>query len=258
MHRTGRVLDLTNIEAHIFKECNKIETDFHFEPLKITFSFSKGPMLSYPWINLDGLIAFAVGESIFKGNWRSYLSERLVCFWDYLPVPFLRKRFNFKEDSDFIYHCSISRFGNHSLDSIQFHKFFCEEGIPHLNNRKRKFMIVGGEYKLNKKLYPLINSKECVFYCNGDKESISKLCKRLLGIGKRVSSGNGIIKEFSIESIERDFSLNHPEFGINRPIPLELYNELSVNQTSFANLAYKPPNWMKSNHTLCTVPGGFI
>jgi len=249
---------MNKIDTFLISQLKKIKKKYYFEPLEICFNFSKGPMLSYPWINFDGLLAFATGELLFKNKWNSYLSNRILKCWNYLPVPLKKHDFVLKNiKRDFFYHCSISRFSDNSLDSIQFHKFFCNEGYQFLNHSKHKFMIVGGDYKQNKKRYPLRNSRKCYFYCYGDKKEIKILCKNIIGLGKRVSSGNGIVKRFTITSIDKDFSFNHPDFGLNRPIPIIEKELIKNKQLPIANLAYKPPNWIKANHVTCFIPEGF-
>jgi len=94
---------------------------------------------------------------------------------------------------------------------------------------------------------------------SGDKAWLEKYCTSLLAFGARTASGNGRIDKCTITSIPRDFSIVHPGFGVNRPVPVKATEALGLPgaRTDVAMLSCKPPNWSRPNHVLCRIPEGF-
>jgi len=229
-----------------------------FEPLEIKFDLASPVVLTYPWICIDGYVAYATGLDILgQDTWALFQDKNPRDIWDALPVPIARIG---GKDGSFFYKCSVGRFSDPgAISSRQYNKMFCSEGIASNIATKRSYMIVGGQFKLRCIRYPVNYSSSITFWCNGDKTWLGMYCKGLLAFGARTAAGNGRIEKYTITSIPRDFSILHPVHGVNRPVPVPAAIELGLPDagTRIASLSCKPPNWSKANHVLCRIPEGF-
>jgi len=237
-------------------EHERARREYTFEPLEITFTLQSPVVLTYPWINLDGYIAYETGQDILGSDWALFQDKNPRAIWDALPVPI--ERWCTVGDM-FIYMCSVGRFSNPgAISSRQYNKMFCSEGLGVNDAKKKSYMIVGGQFKLRCIRYPLNYSTSITFWCRGDKATLERYCSNIVALGTRTAAGNGRIGSCNITSIPEDRSIEHPEFGINRPVPVKMANGLSSRKLGeIAMLSCRPPNWSKPNHVLCRVPEGF-
>ena len=61
-----------------------------------------------------------------------------------------------------------------------------------------------------------------------------------------------MVKEWTVEDIEEDYTTFHPEYGLMRPIPVdEISDKLNY---PIMQYAVKPPYWKQVNQRLCYVP----
>ncbi len=105
-----------------------------------------------------------------------------------------------------------------------------------------------GKFKNYSNTINTIHSSEIIFYCFGDKEKISKLLEKVYSIGKKISQGYGIVREWKIEECNEInwFDIDTPF----RPIPCEMFKSNNKNRKV---VAYKFPYWYKGNKKLCYV-----
>jgi hypothetical protein len=229
--------------------------NYQFEQLEITFHLGSPVVLSYPWICFDGLVAYGMGEIIFGKEWQGLASSgQHDLFWDELPIPL--------KESNNVYHASVGRFNHPDAQTIvNFFKLLSVEYLNYCESPQKRYMIVGGDFKTHKKAYPSISSSTLTFWVNGDLSYIEEICKNHLpGFGKRLNVGYGKIINFIIRKIPNDYSISHPEFGLNRPIPINSIHQFgfALNTLQKGFVAYKPPYWSKSNHVQCYIPEGFV
>lgn len=229
------------------QQFNKLQK-YNFIPLEINFKLRTPVMVTYPWINFDGIIAYSSLEEIF-GDLNVFPSMIPLEIINTLQLPIEKVYFN--NDKDFFYKSSISRFNNSDIGSKSFYKHFPSEGLEFLKTKKTKYKLTGGPFKLYMKTLVTITASECRFWCNGDYNKINQYCNGLVGLGKKVSSGNGIISSAAVSKIKNDYSIFHEIHGLNRPVPTS-YRKM---ESDIANISYKPPYWSKMNHTLCYIPG---
>lgn len=233
------------------------KNEYEFIPLEIRIKLGSPVMLSYPWINLDGLISHLLAQRILKEVYYQLPSGKVINSMSMLPIPIKKFKFN----DDFLFYSSVSRFSNPIFSKDTIYKKIAPKDLEYLKSRKQKFDNVRGDFKQHAITFIQNNSPECVFYCNGDKKKIENLLLTLDCLGKKRSLGKGRVLSIKINVIEQDFSLVHPEFRVNRPIPLEFLKPLGLERlqddSAISILAYKIPYWNKNNHKLCIAPGGF-
>lgn len=217
-----------------------------YVPLEITFNLGSPVMITYPWLMLDGILAVVIAESVLGSVFNELPRRVPIDFVDALPIPLLKESF----DNDFYYHASVSRFQLPSTGSRRFIKHPAFEFAKYIEHPQKKYRINGGEFKPCDKTLICNYSPWVKFWAMGDELLIRDYCNQLIGLGKKVGSGNGRILKVEVKRIEQDFSLYHPEFGRNRPIPSK---DTTLPR---AYLTHKPPYW-KETHTLCAVPDGF-
>lgn len=221
--------------------------------LQITLILKNRIMTNYPYLLLDGIILYGIAEETLGEN-HPVLSARepMVEIWDNLPIP-LKKTY-FTKDK-FFYHCSIGRFQNYSVNTTSIHKFFDYSNLKYTKHKKR-YNRSGGIFKMERKIFPTINCDKIIFWCVGNKEKLTQILSKVQGLGKKVTCGYGSISKIIIDEIKEDYSIFHPEFGLNRPIPKSLFQEYKnkIKTITLANVSYKPPNWAKSNHIQCILP----
>lgn len=234
--------------------------EYMFEPLEIRFDLLSPVVLTYPWICLDGYIAYAAGLDSFGQDAWSLLQDKdpRERTWDMLPVPIAKV----EGQDEFFYKCSVGRFSEpEAVSSKQYQKMFCGEGLASNDSTKRMYMIVGGQFKLRCIRYPVNYSRSITFWCCGDKRLLEKYCSGITALGTRTAAGNGRIDRCTITSIPRDFSIVHPGFSVNRPVPVSMIKNLGFDLPGdyhhVALLSSRPPNWSKHNHELCRIPEGF-
>jgi hypothetical protein len=225
-----------------------------FRPMEITFSLGSPVMLTYPWVMFDGILALRVAEDVL-GEVFNQLPRRLpLDFVDLLPIPLTRLPFIRSDGSpDFYYAGSVSRFPLPTMGSRRFVKHPAFDDIGYCESPQRKYRINGGEFKPHDKTLICNNSPTVSFWATGDIDKVKYYLADLVGLGKRVPAGNGRIMGVSVKEIPDDLSIEHPQFGLNRPLPVSP----TVNRAEpVAFLSYKAPYWNEC-HQPCHAPGGF-
>lgn len=105
-----------------------------------------------------------------------------------------------------------------------------------------------GRFKNYSNTINTIHSSKIEFYCFGDKGKIEKLLEKVYSIGKKISQGYGIVREWKIEECEivNWFDIDNPL----RPMPCDMFESNNKNRKV---IAYKFPYWYKGNKKLCYV-----
>ena len=97
----------------------------------------------------------------------------------------------------------------------------------------------------------IIKNGEITFWAVGHKDEVSDLLSAIPSVGKKYAAGYGIIRDFTVEDCDEDYSLWHPDHGLMRPVPIEdgKYEGYPV-----FRYGVKPPYWKPQNARLCYVP----
>ena len=213
------------------------------EPLQIIFTL-KSPVIMKQPINLDALLAYSV-----------YLNTRdLNKAHNELPLS----------RTEDVWHSSFIRFES----PLTILPISYTSGLKQDDQDKRQFQGSGknldkynyidqkrGEFKATLQTYQGFESKSqrAHFFCHGDKNEIKSLLTNIYAIGKKHQQGYGAIEKVEVVSIEEDYSLYHPRWGVMRNIPCDAKFNINTHDTDTELLAIKPPYW-ENSPILCFVP----
>jgi hypothetical protein len=233
----------------------RAQTRFTFQPLQIEIKLGSPVVMSYPWINFDGLIMYGMGALIFKEKWQSMASSgQLDLLFTQIPLPI--------KCTNHVYHASIGRFSSPTgQGSVDLFKPLSVEYLPYCNPTKARYMIVGGDFKIHQKRFATNYSSWLRFWVNGDLSWIDRILKdHLPGVGKRINIGYGKVVSTKIDTIPQDLSIIHPLYGLNRPLPIEEQGSFTLPHHPYIEgfVASSPPYWAKMNHGRCLLPEGII
>lgn len=104
----------------------------------------------------------------------------------------------------------------------------------------------------NPQLIRTVKDKKMIFYAMGNKEKIEDLLSVMLAVGKKYAMGYGFVSEWRVEEIENDYSIEHPEYGLMRPIEVEVAEKKY--DAPILQYGIRPPYWKAKNTRLCYVP----
>lgn len=231
-------------------------TSEDYIPLEVRVDLASPVILSYPWIMLDSLLAHLVLEQQYPELLQS-LPPRDPVDLTAVFLPLLREDFVLGGKPTYLYHASCSRFGPAKTGIAHLRKKIAEDSLRFLNTRKRQIDVVRGPFKAYDMSQVSVSAKTCVFYCVGQETAIRTLLEGLQSLGKKRAAGYGRVINTQVLTITTDCSFVHPEFGLNRPLPVAFAEGRAIAGTTTALLAYKPPYWGKQMVALCYTPSGF-
>lgn len=97
-----------------------------------------------------------------------------------------------------------------------------------------------------------IRDGRLTFYAMGHADEVQGLLDAIPAVGKKASMGWGIVREWTVEDCEEDYSTFHPKYGLMRPMPVEQMPDLKG--YPIMEYAVRPPYWKPCNKRLCHVP----
>lgn len=131
--------------------------------------------------------------------------------------------------------------------------FFAADKTDYLDMEKGQISDSVGKYRAYRTPCVIRTLKNGIinFYCMGHKEKILELLYNIPAVGKKPSIGWGIVKEWTAEEIESDYSCMHPDYGLMRPTPIECGD---ISGYPILDYGIKPPYWKACNMRKCYVP----
>lgn len=134
--------------------------------------------------------------------------------------------------------------------------FFAGDKLDYLDMDKGIMSDSVGLYRAyrNPQLIRTVKDGILTFYALGKKDKIEELLSLMIGVGKKTAMGFGIVDRWKVEEIEEDYTTEHPEYGLMRPIEVEKSEK--VYNYPITQYAVKPPYWKPKNMRLCYVPVG--
>ena len=134
--------------------------------------------------------------------------------------------------------------------------FFAGDKLDYLDMDKGIISDSVGLYRAyrNPQLIRTVKDGILTFYAVGKKDKIEELLSLMIGVGKKTAMGFGIVDRWDVEEIEEDYTTEHPEYGLMRPIEVEKSEK--VYDYPIMQYAVKPPYWKPKNMRLCYVPVG--
>lgn len=210
---------------------------------KVTFKLQT-PISFIDVPTFDGVLAYCYAKELQQEKFVQKLSYDKLEIIDFTKMPIA-----LHQDGYFI--ASSMNFGDNSVEFMEYwHKRWDNQNdsISNFGKSKRKVRIDSGIFKSYSMPISLNLIPEVWFYFQTDDiEQVKYLLdSHLVGLGKKISQGNGIIKETIIQT--SDFKFN----SIYRPIPLSLLPEIPKGAIRYCG--WKPPYWMPDNMEACAVP----
>ena len=222
------------------------EHELDFRPLQITFRMRTPVNLTYPFIFLDGIVAHLMNRYLDPEGYRALPSKRVVKEASDVDIPIKKLHI---PNKGYIYHASVSIFDRTEAYTTKVFKRFCEKYFDFNKVRKKRIDRRRGFFKDFSLQYVYIPARKVTFYACGDADALEFLLSGLPGIGKRTSIGFGMIKDYSIKEISKDFSIVKRGVAM-RAIPIEVVKYAE----EIVPMAYKPPYWSKEVVTPCVPP----
>lgn len=132
--------------------------------------------------------------------------------------------------------------------------FFAGDKIDFLEQDKGIIDDKAGIYRAyrNPQLVRTVKDGIITFYAVGTKHKIEEMLKLMVGVGKKTAMGFGFVSKWEVEEIENDYTTEHPDYGLMRPIEVEKSEK--VYDCPIMEFAIKPPYWKSKNMRLCYVP----
>lgn len=132
--------------------------------------------------------------------------------------------------------------------------FFASDKLDYLDMDKGIISDSVGLYRAyrNPQLIRTVKDGILTFYAVGKKDKIEELLNLMIGVGKKTAMGFGIVDRWDVEETEEDYTTEHPEHGLMRPIEVEKADKTYV--YPIMEYAIRPPYWKTINQRLCYVP----
>ena len=104
----------------------------------------------------------------------------------------------------------------------------------------------------NPNIIRIVKDSKITFYAVGHKDEVQELLDLMIAVGKKAAMGYGFVKEWIVEDFDKDYTTEHPDYGLMRPIEVDKA-EKQYN-CPIMNYSVKPPYWKAQNMRLCYVP----
>lgn len=210
---------------------------------KITFQV-KTPISFQDILMFDGVLAYAYAQEQLKGVEQdtqklTYSKDELI---DFSPMPlvmhpdgYFMASWMFFNETGAVEHLSSwkKRWANEHDELANFGK------------QKRKVRVNAGTFKSYSMPIRLVDVGECWFYFQSENvsEVIRLLDTHIVGLGKKIAQGYGLISSFEVAELSYNPFLN----DIIRPIPT------SEKGNNVRYIGFRPPYWMSDNQGYCKV-----
>lgn len=134
--------------------------------------------------------------------------------------------------------------------------FFAGDKLDYLDMDKGIISDSVGLYRAyrNPQLIRTVKDGILTFYAVGKKDKIEELLSLMIGVSKKTAMGFGIVDRWDVEEIEEDYTIEHPKYGLMRPIEVEKADK--TYDYPIMEYAIRPPYWKTINQRLCYVPVG--
>lgn len=132
--------------------------------------------------------------------------------------------------------------------------FFASDKIDYLAENKGIIDDKAGKYRAYRQpqLIRTVKDNKIVFYAIGHKNEVQELLDLMVSMGKKGSMGYGFVQEWIVEDCDEDYTTEHPEYGLMRPIEVEKAEK--TYPYPVMQYAIRPPYWKQKNMRLCYVP----
>lgn len=132
--------------------------------------------------------------------------------------------------------------------------FFAADKMPFLDRQKGIISGSVGPYRAyrNPSVIRVVKDSKLTFFAVGHRDQVEELLNLIPALGKKTAMGYGIVDRWTVEEIAEDYTTEHPEYGLMRPIPIEEADK--AYPYPVMQFAVKPPYYKPKNMRLCYVP----
>ena len=217
----------------------------NYQPLEVVMEVTPPIYLTSPWLHLDSILSYLCLREALGELFYSLPTDKKIDI-SLLELPLMKT-------SD-IYHSSVGIYNAPKLYRDTIYKRFTDKETYKLTKKQQTGRIKTnqGHFKDFMINLPILITNKITFYCNGDKEEITRLLSHLTNIGKKTSIGSGKIRKIIINETSEDYSFFKDDH-VMRPIPATMDVPVIPGMT-FEQQPYKPPYWDKNNVCMCIVP----
>lgn len=213
-----------------------------FEPIEIEYRLSTPPLLGYPWIFSDGLLARQLMIDLLGDDFFDLPAKSPLPIADHLRLPLATTKK--------VYHASAAIFDTPDMHTTTLYKRFHEADDLKTKARIRRGSGKFRDYMLK---FPYSPTNTVKLYMNGNRDEIERLMVTVHHIGKKHAAGGGEVAAATIRRIDEDFSLIQ-DGKAARSIPAGML--ATYDMGAVMRMAYRPPYWDQKNVALCVCPGG--
>lgn len=224
------------------------------QPIKITVYLADGRLNS-----TDGLVMF---DSILYHAWfAKYAPEVLEGglkgkFDGYIGLPLRQLPGNRWAASRGIYTEIAKTIETYNKRP----NFFNADKMRFLDVEKGVISEGMGEYRAYRmpQVIRTVQDGKIEFWAVGTLKKVEELLACIPAVGKKYAMGYGLVKSWTVEPCEEDYSLWHPKYGLMRPVEAGSDEERTLDLSGYPLMDYatKPPYWKETNFRLCYVPVG--
>lgn len=129
--------------------------------------------------------------------------------------------------------------------------------------RVEKVIIENGPFKAYHQPLPVVTCRAVSWSVVGDAAKIERLLQSITGLSKKRAYGEGAVQRWQIEPAAIDESLWSADGSLARPVPTPALDFFGIKDmvigwrvpASLAQIAFRAPQWLPYNQTLCAVGG---
>lgn len=132
--------------------------------------------------------------------------------------------------------------------------FFAADKMPYLDKQKGIISSAVGPYRAyrNPSVIRVVKGGMLTFYAVGHVDEVAELLDLIPAVGKKMAMGYGAVDRWQVEEIDEDYTTEHPEHGLMRPMPVE--EAQRAYNCPVMQFAVRPPYYKACNMRLCYVP----
>lgn len=141
--------------------------------------------------------------------------------------------------------CSKAIFEGLDSKSVYYKRFDDDSEMYKIT---KKIETGKGKYKNYSNSLKVTDTDKVIFFAKGNKELIEKYLSWTCGLGKKLSQGYGLVRDWKVEEVAKEIDFFDTEQPY-RPLPCELFKGEGTKKM----VAYKFPYWFNGNKKVCYV-----
>jgi len=230
--------------ARVIKANHPDPREFAFEPLAVTVRVATPLVMTWPWLNFDGLVAHLFLKRLLGELYYLLPAKDPLGVVDGMTLPLAR-------DPRGFYKASASHLENYLRKTLTIYKRFETRDLARVDpGRATKINLQSGTFKSCAIQFVYFPPQPVRFWCIGDRALLRVLLEEDLAyLGKKRAAGYGEVVGVTVEPSAGDFSVVRRGI-LARPVPVRFL----TNAERVMNVPWYPPYWAKGTAEPCGVP----